>query len=149
MKVLVSQSVWLFATWWTVARQAPLSRQEYWSVLPCPSPGDLPNPGIKLRSLALQTDSLPSEPPGKPQNNIWHLVNNIYWGFPGGSVVGSPLAMHGMPVQSLVWEDFPRCLCTASTEPALCNRKKSLWWEACFSKLGKAHMQQQRPSAAK
>ena len=42
------------------------SRQEYWSGLPCPPPGDLPNPGIKSRSPTLQADSLPSEPPGKP-----------------------------------------------------------------------------------
>ena len=63
--------VWLFATPWTAAYQAPpsmgFSRQEYWSGLPFPSPGDLPNPGIKSRSLALQTDALPSEPPGKPK----------------------------------------------------------------------------------
>ena len=55
---------------WTVARQALLSmgfpRQEYWSGLPFPSPGDLPNPGIKPRSPALQADSFPFEPPGKP-----------------------------------------------------------------------------------
>ena len=59
-----------FATPWTVACQAPLSmgfsRQEYWSGLPFPSPGDLPDPGIKPRSLALQADSLPAEPSGKP-----------------------------------------------------------------------------------
>ena len=42
------------------------SRQGYWSGLPCPPPGDLPNQGIKPRSPALQADSLPSEPPGKP-----------------------------------------------------------------------------------
>ena len=42
------------------------SRQEYWSGLPFPSPGDLPNPGIKPRSPTLQMDALPSEPPGKP-----------------------------------------------------------------------------------
>ena len=42
------------------------SRQEYWSGLPCPPPGDLPDPGIKPRSLALQMDSSLSEPPGKP-----------------------------------------------------------------------------------
>ena len=42
------------------------SREEYWSELPFPSPGGLPNPGIKTRSPALQADSLPSEPPGKP-----------------------------------------------------------------------------------
>ena len=57
------------ATPWTVARQAPLamgsSRQEYWSGLPCPPPGDLPNPQVEPGSPALQADSLPSEPPGK------------------------------------------------------------------------------------
>ena len=60
------------ATPQTAAHQASLSmgfsRQEDWSGLPCPPPGDLPNPGIKLRSPALQVDSLPSEPPGKPKN---------------------------------------------------------------------------------
>ena len=59
------------ATPWTVACQAPLfmgfSRQKYWSVLPFPSPGDLPDPGIKPRSPALQADSLPTEQQGKPQ----------------------------------------------------------------------------------
>ena len=44
------------------------SRQEYWSGLPYPPPGDLPNPGIKPRCPALQVDSLPSEAPGKPRN---------------------------------------------------------------------------------
>jgi len=45
------------------------SRQEYWSGLPFPSPGDLPDPGIKHRSPTLQADALTSEPPGKPQMN--------------------------------------------------------------------------------
>ena len=53
-----------------MAQQSPLSigysRQEYWSGLPCPLPGDLPNPGIEPRSPTLQVDSLPSEPPWKP-----------------------------------------------------------------------------------
>ena len=57
----------LFATPWTVAYKAPLSmefsRQEYWSGLPFPSPGDLPDPGIEPRSPALQADALLSEPP--------------------------------------------------------------------------------------
>ena len=60
----------LFATPWTVAYKAPLSmvfsRQEYWSGLPFPSPGDLPHPGIEPRSPTLQADALPPEPPGKP-----------------------------------------------------------------------------------
>ena len=50
---------------WTIAHQAPLSmgfsRQEYWSGLPFPSPGDLPNPGIEPGSPALQADDLPTE----------------------------------------------------------------------------------------
>ena len=54
-----------FATLWTVAHQAPLSmgfsRQEYWSGLPFPLPGDLPDPEIKSGSPALEADSLPSE----------------------------------------------------------------------------------------
>jgi len=60
-----------------IAHQAPLSmeffRQEYWSGMPFPSPGDLPNSRFEPWSLALQGDSLPSEPPGKPQVTI----NNI------------------------------------------------------------------------
>ena len=61
----------LFVTPWTVAYQAPtsmgFSRQEYWSGLPFPFPGDLPNPGIEPRSPALQADSLLFEPPGRPE----------------------------------------------------------------------------------
>ena len=62
--------VQLFVTLWTVAHQAPLSmgfsRQEYWSGLPFPSAGDLPDPGIEPRSPTLQADALTSEPSGKP-----------------------------------------------------------------------------------
>ena len=66
--------VWRFATPWTVACQAPLSmgfsRQEYWNGLPCPPPGDLPNPGIKPvspTSPALAGRFFTPEPPGKQQ----------------------------------------------------------------------------------
>ena len=60
-----------------------ISRQEYWSGLPFPSPGDLPHPGIEPRSPALQADALPSEPPGKPKKekgeiNFSHL-NWMYY----------------------------------------------------------------------
>ena len=62
--------VQLFATPWSVTHQAPLSmkfsRPEYWSGLPFPSPGNLPDLGIKPRSPALEADSLASEPPWKP-----------------------------------------------------------------------------------
>ena len=67
VKVFVTQS---YPTLWTLTCQASrsmeFSRQEYWSGLPFPSPGDLPDPGIEPRFPALQADSLPSEPPGKP-----------------------------------------------------------------------------------
>ena len=68
----------LFAIPWTVAYQAPpsmgFSRQEYWSGLPFPSPGDLPSPGIKPRSPSLQADALPSELPGKPYICIYVAI---------------------------------------------------------------------------
>ena len=50
------------------------SRQEYWSGLPFPSRGYLPNPGIEPRSLALQADTLPSEPPGKPLRVLFFFL---------------------------------------------------------------------------
>ena len=69
-KVKSFSHVQLFATPWTVAHEAPptmgFSRQEYWSGLPFPSPGDLPNPGIKPGSPALQADALLSELSRKP-----------------------------------------------------------------------------------
>ena len=74
-KQSVLSSVHLFVIPWTVVYQAPpsmgFSRQEYWSGLPFPSPGDLPDPGIEPRSPALQADALPSEPPGNPEK--WML----------------------------------------------------------------------------
>ena len=70
--------VWLFATRWTVARQAPLSmgfsRQEYWSGLPFPSPEDLPNPGIEPGSPALEADALISEPEGLSKTEANKLI---------------------------------------------------------------------------
>ena len=76
---------------WTIAHQAPLSmgfsRQEYWSELPCPPPGDLPSPGIKPMSSALKADSLPSEPPGKPSSVLHHLN---YYSF----IVGLEVWLH-------------------------------------------------------
>ena len=67
---LVTESCPTLVIPWTVALQAPLSmgllRQEYWSGLPFPSPGDLPDPGIKPRSPASQADSFPPEPSGRP-----------------------------------------------------------------------------------
>ena len=77
--------VWLFATPWTVAFQAPLSmgfsRQEYWNGLLCPPPGDLPDPGIKPVSLISpdwQVGSLPRVPPGKPKLTLnWSILHDF------------------------------------------------------------------------
>ena len=71
--------VQLFVILWTVALQDPLSmgilsRQEYWCGLPCPPPGDLPDPGIKLKSLKFPASVggfFTTAPPGKPSLVIW------------------------------------------------------------------------------
>ena len=72
--VLVIQSCPTVVTPWTVAHQDPLSmgfhRQAYWSGVSFPSPGDLPDSRSEPRSPALQADSLPSEPPGKPSGKM-------------------------------------------------------------------------------
>ena len=94
----------LFATPWTVAHQAPLSivfpRQEYWSGLPFPSSGDLPDPRIKLASPALQADSLQTELRGSPFFFLYHLSFSEY------------------PKASVIQLSFCRILPTSS--PAMC-----------------------------
>ena len=78
VKVKSLSHVPLFATLWTVAYQAPpsmgFSRQEYWSGLPFPSPGDLPDLGIKPGSPALEADALTSEPPGYVTITQYHCI---------------------------------------------------------------------------
>ena len=99
-KVKSLSRVWLFATPWTAAHQAPpsmgFSRQEHWSGLPLPSPGNLPDPGLKPRSPALQADALTSEPPGNKgvgklpfgfirvtslRDPLWALCKMTVWNF--------------------------------------------------------------------
>ena len=74
--------VQLFATSWTVVHQTLLSmgfpRQEYWNGLPCPPPGDFPDPGIKLSSPALAGGFFTTEPPGKPYVHIYTHICNLY-----------------------------------------------------------------------
>ena len=77
--------VQLLATLWTVAHQAPLSmgfsRQEYWSGLPCPPPGDLPDLGTELTSLPSlqwQVGSFPLALPGKPHNEILFILKRRF-----------------------------------------------------------------------
>ena len=89
VKVKSLSHVQLFATPRTVAYQDPpsmgFSRHGYWSGLTFLSPGDLPNPGIKPRSPALQTDALPSEPPGKPYliffSIAFHCMDITYFSY--------------------------------------------------------------------
>ena len=90
------------------------SRQEYWSGLPFPSPGDLSNPGIEPWSPALQADALPSKPPGKscsipgsgrhPGEGIGYPLQ-YSWAFLVAQLVKNLPAMWETWVQSLVWED--------------------------------------------
>ena len=79
--------VQLFVIPWTVASSPDssvhiFSRQEYWSGLPIPSPGDLSDSEIELRSPALQADSLISEPPGKPKNTGVGSLSLLQGNFP-------------------------------------------------------------------
>ena len=91
----------LFVIPGTIAHQAPLtmgfSRQEYWSGLPCPPPGNHPNSGMEAGSLALQTDSLPSEPPGK--SYILKFPTDIGW--PVGSCLHSTLLRRQLLIKEL------------------------------------------------
>ena len=71
-------------------------RQEYQSGLPCPSPGELPNPGTKARSPTLQADSLPSEPPGKPTSGVvWQESKEKQKRHPG--VIQTYMYIYGLP----------------------------------------------------
>ena len=83
MKVKSLSRVGLFATPWTVACQAPpsmgFSRQEYWSGVPFPSPGDLSDPGMEPATPALQADALSSEPPKlTPKRDLGRQQKNSY-----------------------------------------------------------------------
>ena len=99
---LVTQSCLTLATPRTVACQALLSmgfsRQEYWSGLPFPSPGDLPDPGIESGSPALQADSLPTELRGQP----WYIINYLkIWQHNTKMFYHHPISMG---------QEFGRCL---------------------------------------
>ena len=82
MKVKVSQSCSTLCNPMDSILSMEFSRPEYWSALPFPSPGDLPNPGIEPRSPALQADSLPAEPQGKAKNTGVGSPSLLQWIFP-------------------------------------------------------------------
>ena len=112
---LVAKLCLTLAIPWTVARQAPLSmgfsRQEYWNGLPFPSPGDIPNPGIKSRSPTLQADSLLTELWGKL---FIFLCAPFFWG--GGKNTG-------MGCHSLLQEIF----LTQELNPGLLHCRQMLY----------------------
>ena len=115
VKVKSLRHIQLFVILWTVACQAPpsmgLSRQEYWSEVPFPSPRDLPNPEIKPRSPALQPDSLPFELPGNPKSEF-----TVYFFLSNKHIALYRLwhSSHGHVVQFLnrVWLCNPMDCCT-------------------------------------
>ena len=81
MKVKLFSRVRLFATPWNI-QSMEFSRPEYWSGQPFPSPGNLPNSGIEPQSPALQVDSFPAEPQGKPKNTGVGSLSLLWWIFP-------------------------------------------------------------------
>ena len=120
MKLKLLSRVRLFVTPWTI-QSTEFSRLEYWSGSSFPSPGDLPNPGIKPKSPELQTDSLPAEPPGKSKN----------------TGVGSPFLLQGIfPTQKqnqgllhcrrilyqLSYQGSPRHLVTTKLQLYTCHK---------------------------
>ena len=115
----------LFATPWTVAYQAlpsmGFSRQEYWSVLPFPSPGDLPNPGIEPGSPALQADALPSEPPGKPESQPGASINPLV------DMLHSPLQSQTSKTSSFSHFKSPRLCLLLYLSPASSRRAFSVF----------------------
>ena len=115
-----------FVTPWTAARQAPLSmgfpRQEYWSGLPCPPPGDLLSSGIESRSPALQADSVGTQPPGKIPYiyiyihtytyvliyDIWFSLSDFICMTDSGSSTSLPMTQF----HSFLWlSNIPLCVC--------------------------------------
>ena len=123
----------LFATPWTMTLQAPLcmgfSRQEYWSGLPCPPLGHLPNPGVKPGSPTLQADSLPSEPPGKSKNTGVGSLSLLQGIFPTQELNRGLLNCREILFE-LSYQGRPHSLCMLSNEKHFMNKHKS--WGVCF-----------------
>ena len=131
-KVKSLSRVWLFATPWTVAYQAPpsmgFSRQEYWSGLPFPSPGDLPDPGIEPGSPAFQADALASEPPGKPNAGDPGSITGS--GRSAGERIGHPLQYSWASLVAQLVKNLP-----AEQE----TWGQSLGWEESLEKKNTTH----------
>ena len=104
MKWKLLSRVRLFETPWTV-QSVEFSRPEYWNRQPFPCPGDLPKPGIKPRSPALQADSLPAEPQGKPKSTGLGNLSLLQWIFPTQELnqIGGGLITKMWPPLAIPW----------------------------------------------
>ena len=99
MKWKSLSGIWLFGTPWTIYFME-FSRPKYWSGLLFSSPGDLPNPGIKPRSPALQVGSLPAEPQGKPKDTGVGSLSPLQWIFLTQESIWSPaLQANSLPAE--------------------------------------------------
>ena len=114
------------------------SKQKYWSGLPFPSPGDLPDPGIEPGSLTLQADSLPSEPPGKTQNIRHDIIKLLE------ETIGKTFS--NINCSNIFLDQFPKAneikakiniwalikltsFCTAEETINKMKRQPKAWWE--------------------
>ena len=122
----VASRVWLFATQWAVAHQSPpfmeFARQEYWSGLPFPSPGDLPNPGVKPRSPALQADALPSEPPGPCCHKWKHFFLFYDWVIFHPAMKKNKYAIFHICIHTCI------CICIHTHTHTLHILHSVIWW---------------------
>ena len=142
--------VWLSGTPWTLAYQAPFSmgfsRQEYWSWLPFPSPGVLPNPGIKLASPALQVDSLMLSHYGSPLDALlfavkfitnWHTWSREEIGLIQWKVLGNWKIWLWIAVLWFIWINYLlnfSGLCLHRYKMGLI--KLLSWWQTYFADKG-------------
>ena len=113
---------------WTVAHQAPLSmefsRQEYWSGLPLPSLGDLPDTGIEPMSPAFQADSLPSDPLGQVASHSSILGVSLV-----AQMIKNLPEMQETQIQSLGWEDpLEKGMATTPKENGGINEEYGISW---------------------
>ena len=131
------------------------SRQEFWSGLPCPPSGDLPNPGIEPRSPTLQADSLSSEPPGKPKNtgvgNL-SLFQGLFltwksnWGLLHCREILYQLSYQESPTSNAIWGQNKYLRCHQRMKKFHCSEERSFPLFLAFlylfgKKISKCHGQ--------
>ena len=133
-----AQSCPTLGTPWTWAWQTPLSmgfsRQEYWSGLPFSSLGDLPDPGIEPRSLALQVKSLPCEPPGKPKETVSVTKYEFVYPMNSEAKKTKTLEFGSEKCLSLVWARRMFDLCSKPRNPQWFPRRgfySQTWSQGC------------------